>query len=229
MPGSVGAPAGTTATSGDYRGAFEPHGGGATADDPGMYVYRDDGGPDEPSATSAATAGANQRDVGNERDADYWYGPAEPEQPQPEARGPFEPLRAGGSAAAEWTPHDAAPSDNVWEPTAGQGGAGGRFSPVDETDEEPDEAAKHAQKLEQIKDFYMTAEAIGEQNVDKHFDQLLAQQRDLLDQYFKDAKVRITAAAHDEEAPAGTPASENASDSPAGTAQAGATSATTDW
>jgi hypothetical protein len=228
FPGSTDVPAGSAATSGNYRGAFEPGGGDATTDDPGMYVYRDDGGPDEPAP--ASTAAANQQDADNQRDADYWYGPAEPEQsePQPEARGPFEPLRAGGSAAAdgpgqfnaaaEWTPHDAAPSDNVWGTTAGE-----------TVDEEPDEAAMHAQKLEQIKDFYMTAEAIGEQNVDKHFDQLLAQQRDLLDQYFKDAKVRITAAAHGEEASAETPAAENAPDSPAGTAQAGAASATTDW
>ena len=46
-------------------------------------------------------------------------------------------------------------------------------------------AAARARKLEQIKDFYLTAEAIGEQNVDKHFDQLLAQQRELISEYFK--------------------------------------------
>jgi len=49
---------------------------------------------------------------------------------------------------------------------------------------------RHAQKLEQIRDFYLTAEAIGEKNVDKHFDQLLAQQRELISQYFKDSAVR---------------------------------------
>ncbi len=48
-----------------------------------------------------------------------------------------------------------------------------------------DSAAARARKLEQIKDFYLTAEAIGEQNVDKHFDQLLAQQRELISEYFK--------------------------------------------
>ena len=41
-----------------------------------------------------------------------------------------------------------------------------------------------ARKLEQLKDLYLTAEAIGEQNVDKHFDQLLAQQRELISEYF---------------------------------------------
>ena len=42
-----------------------------------------------------------------------------------------------------------------------------------------------SRKLEQIKDLYLTAEAIGEANVDKHFDQLLAQQRELIGEYFK--------------------------------------------
>ena len=40
-------------------------------------------------------------------------------------------------------------------------------------------------KLEQIKDFYLTAEAIGEENLDKHFDQLLAHQRELIGEYFR--------------------------------------------
>ena len=46
-------------------------------------------------------------------------------------------------------------------------------------------AHAHARKLEQIKDLYLTAEAIGEANVDKHFDQLLAQQRELISEYFR--------------------------------------------
>ena len=45
-------------------------------------------------------------------------------------------------------------------------------------------AYDRARKLEQIKDLYLTAEAIGEANVDKHFDQLLAQQRELISEYF---------------------------------------------
>ncbi|MGH3150043.1 MAG: hypothetical protein ACRDOB_04840, partial [Streptosporangiaceae bacterium] len=36
-----------------------------------------------------------------------------------------------------------------------------------------------------IKDLYLTAEAIGEHNVDKHFDHLLAQQRELISEYFR--------------------------------------------
>jgi hypothetical protein len=53
----------------------------------------------------------------------------------------------------------------------------------DESAEPPERA--RARKLEQLKDLYLTAEAIGEQNVDKHFDQLLAQQRELISEYFR--------------------------------------------
>jgi len=50
----------------------------------------------------------------------------------------------------------------------------------------PDDAGRaQARKLEQIKDFYLTAEAIGEENLDKHFDQLLAHQRELIGEYFR--------------------------------------------
>ena len=48
-----------------------------------------------------------------------------------------------------------------------------------------DTAYAQARKLEQIKDLYLTAEAIGEANVDKHFDHLLAQQRELISEYFQ--------------------------------------------
>jgi hypothetical protein len=51
--------------------------------------------------------------------------------------------------------------------------------------EQGDTVHAQARKLEQIKDLYLTAEAIGETNVDKHFDQLLAQQRELISDYFK--------------------------------------------
>jgi hypothetical protein len=44
------------------------------------------------------------------------------------------------------------------------------------------EAAKA--KLEQIKDLYLTAEAIGEDALDKHFDQVSQRQRELIREYF---------------------------------------------
>jgi hypothetical protein len=68
----------------------------------------------------------------------------------------------------------------------------GRPDTADEVPEDagaggaPEESAyDRARKLEQIKDLYLTAEAIGEANVDKHFDQLLAQQRELISDYFR--------------------------------------------
>jgi hypothetical protein len=66
----------------------------------------------------------------------------------------------------------------------------GQQAPDTDGDDAPEDSA-HAQarKLEQIKDFYLTAEAIGEENVDKHFDQLLTQQRELISEYFKQSTV----------------------------------------
>jgi hypothetical protein len=40
-------------------------------------------------------------------------------------------------------------------------------------------------KLEQIKDLYLTAEAIGEDALDKHFDQVSERQRELIREFFE--------------------------------------------
>jgi hypothetical protein len=132
-----------------------------------VYVYRD----------PELAAEARDRD---ERDAAYWYD-LSGEQAAPaaeETRGPFEPLvpssgQVPPAAAPRAAAEPAAAEPEAAGPEAGHGGA-------------PDDTAEsRARKLEQIKDFYLTAEAIGEQNVDKHFDQLLAQQRELISEYFK--------------------------------------------
>ena len=39
-------------------------------------------------------------------------------------------------------------------------------------------------KLEQLKDLYLTAEAIGEEALDKHFDQVSQRQRQLIREFF---------------------------------------------
>jgi hypothetical protein len=39
-------------------------------------------------------------------------------------------------------------------------------------------------KLEQIKDLYLTAEAIGEDALDRHFQQVSERQRQLIKEYF---------------------------------------------
>jgi hypothetical protein len=131
-----------------------------------VYIYRDT------SAAPGSTAIRAQGSEPDERDASYWYdlpgqdgaaGEARTQVAEP-TRGPFEPL-VSSSAPPSAGRHAAAD-------------AAGRDGPA-----EP--AREQAQRLEQIKDFYLTAEAIGEQNVDKHFDELLAQQRELISEYFK--------------------------------------------
>ena len=153
-----------------------------------MYVYRDTGGQaDNPGPAASQPA---------EQDASYWYdlpgsgSGGDASQVAEETRGPFEPLvssadppgtarrlsagldPAGAAGAA--APDPAAP-DPAWPAEA----------PGAPDDEKQDTAHAQARRLEQIKDLYLTAEAIGEANVDKHFDQLLAQQRELISEYFR--------------------------------------------
>jgi hypothetical protein len=127
-----------------------------------VFVYRDETTPpsrpsDSPSRRPAAD------------DAAYWYDLVA-EDPGPgheEARGPFEPLLSSSAGSGTGEEQPPAPPD----------------VPRRDTQEAPEQA--RARKLEQLKDLYLTAEAIGEQNVDKHFDQLLAQQRELISEYFR--------------------------------------------
>jgi len=49
----------------------------------------------------------------------------------------------------------------------------------------PDAAAA---RLDQIKDLYVTAEAIGEDGLGKHFDQVSQRQRELIKEYFEQSK-----------------------------------------
>jgi hypothetical protein len=148
-----------------------------------VYVYRDTG--DEPAGPAATGHGPG----GN--DAAYWYdlpgsaaGPGVPPQPGEEARGPFEPLVSSsdppGAARRSSTGPDAAVPAVPDVARADQ-------APADSAAGDPpaESAYDRARKLEQIKDLYLTAEAIGEANVDKHFDQLLAQQRELISDYFR--------------------------------------------
>jgi hypothetical protein len=136
--------------------------------DQDVFVYRD---VSEPAPTSSR--GRPARD-----DPAYWYDlMAEDAAPQAEAaRGPFEPLLPSS------TPAGAVGQQPAEDPVQGSPDAAG-----DDRTEPPEQA--RARKLEQLKDLYLTAEAIGEQNVDKHFDQLLAQQRELISDYFKQSAV----------------------------------------
>jgi hypothetical protein len=128
-----------------------------------VYVYRD---VSEPAPTSSPRRP-------NTDDAAYWYDLlAEDAAPRHEqARGPFEPLLPSGTPTGAVGQQPSADPEQ-WSP---DGAGSGR-------QEAPEQA--RARKLEQLKDLYLTAEAIGEQNVGKHFDQLLAQQRELISDYF---------------------------------------------
>ncbi len=150
-------------------------GGSDGPPDDDMFVYRD------PSARAGYLA--DQR--AQEREAAYWYddlsaGPGATEQE--ETRGPFEPLLPSGDAPR----HQPSAPDAMMATPAGLADRVQQLEPDavgDEGTEEP--AYAQARKLEQIKDLYLTAEAIGEENVDKHFDQLLAQQRELIGEFFR--------------------------------------------
>ncbi|MGH3205533.1 MAG: hypothetical protein ACRDOA_17325 [Streptosporangiaceae bacterium] len=128
-----------------------------------MYVYRD---------VSEPTPMPSPRRP-NADDAAYWYDLlAEDAAPQHEqARGPFEPLLPSDTPTGAPGQQPSAEPEQRAPDRPGSG-----------HQEAPEQA--RARKLEQLKDLYLTAEAIGEQNVDKHFDQLLAQQRELISDYF---------------------------------------------
>ena len=149
----------------------------------GVYVYRDTG--DQPGGPAVTGPGPG----GN--DAAYWYdlpgsaaGAGAPTQPGEEARGPFEPLVSSSDPPGA-ARHAAAGPDTA--ESAVRGSTPADQAPADSAagDVPAESAYDRARKLEQIKDLYLTAEAIGEANVDKHFDQLLAQQRELISDYFR--------------------------------------------
>ena len=173
-------PAGRARPPGFGRPAEPAPPAGAPA---GVYVYRDTG--DQPGGPAATGPGPG----GN--DAAYWYdlpgsatGPGAPTQPGDEARGPFEPLVSSSDPPGAARHTSAAP--DTAEPAVPDS-AHADQAPADSAagDVPAESAYDRARKLEQIKDLYLTAEAIGEANVDKHFDQLLAQQRELISDYFR--------------------------------------------
>jgi hypothetical protein len=150
-----------------------------------VFVYRDTS--DQPGSPAATVPGPS------ENDAAYWYdlpGPGAgtdvPAHVVEETRGPFEPLVSSadppGPAPDAARPDQAPDARPDQAPDARPDQAPVAAGPDDSLQETVHERAR---KLEQIKDLYLTAEAIGEANVDKHFDQLLAQQRQLISDYFR--------------------------------------------
>jgi hypothetical protein len=55
----------------------------------------------------------------------------------------------------------------------------------------PERPAAAQAKLEQIKDLYLTAQAIGEDALVKHFDELRQRQRSLIREYFEQAELGL--------------------------------------
>jgi len=110
---------------------------------------------------------------------------AEPGANQPAPPSVFEP-------APKKSVFEPAPRKSVFEPGPKKGQERDRGS---ERDGHPDDAGRRANadplpaetqaKLEQIKDLYMTAEAIGEDALVKHFDQLSQRQRSLIREFFE--------------------------------------------
>jgi hypothetical protein len=162
-----------------------------------VYVYRDTGGqPDDPVVTPQP----------DENDPAYWYdltgtGSGDSEGPQgpggseggtphvpAQTRGPFEPLVSSADTPGTTSRFAASPDGTE---LAGDAASPGQAP--DAADDGEDPAHAHMRKLEQIKDLYLTAEAIGEANVEKHFDLLLAQQRELISDYFRQSSAARTA------------------------------------
>ena len=151
----------------------------------GVFIYRDTG--DEPGGPAATVRGPG------EDDAAYWYdlpvegaGSDAPAHMLEEARGPFEPLVSSADpAAAARAAAQAAQAAQAAVPDAARPDLGPDAGLAGPHEEREETVHGRARKLEQIKDLYLTAEAIGEANVDKYFDQLLSQQRELISEYFR--------------------------------------------
>jgi hypothetical protein len=89
---------------------------------------------------------------------------------------------------------------SVWEPVVKKMSPEPEAGPGEETgpaESKPGDAGRRAeaeplsvdteQKLEKIKDLYLTAEAIGEEALVKHFDQVSKMQRSLISEFFEEA------------------------------------------
>lgn len=88
-------------------------------------------------------------------------------------RGPFEPARPSQ------------PSTAPDEPPARPASVTGSVEPPPATYPARQIPEAAAAKLDQIKDLYLTAEAIGEEALDKHFEQVSERQRQLIKEFFE--------------------------------------------
>jgi hypothetical protein len=87
----------------------------------------------------------------------------------------------------------AAEADSAWQPRRSKSAPAPEpvsvSVPVPVPEPEP-ASVSIQEKLDQIKDLYVTAEAIGEDALTRHFDQLRQRQRALISEYFERAGLR---------------------------------------
>jgi hypothetical protein len=78
---------------------------------------------------------------------------------------------------------------SVWEPSPKPGQQPDRDGRSDEAYQpvHAEQTAHTQEKIEQIKDLYLTAEAIGEDALGRHFDELRQRQRSLISEFFENA------------------------------------------
>jgi hypothetical protein len=97
-------------------------------------------------------------------------------------RGPFEPARPASASNSAESARPGSPSNSA-EPGRPVSVTGSVEPPDFEPPRELPAAA--TAKLDQIKDLYLTAEAIGEDALDQHFDKVSARQRELIREFFE--------------------------------------------
>jgi hypothetical protein len=114
-------------------------------------------------------------------------------------RGPFEPLRPGDREEAAQAGSQPGGGD-AGEPDAGDAGdpdVGAPETEISEYGQLNDEMPElfdfgtptdpEAGALGQIRDLYQTAEGVSQASLDRHFDELLERQRELITEYFQES------------------------------------------
>jgi hypothetical protein len=127
-------------------------------------------GPDDP-AYGPTAAGWRQRDDDLAAPSGDGVPAAAPEESEGAVRGPFEPLRSAGDAPVQSGLADTALAEPELDDVLDFG------SPSD----------PEAGNVGELRDLYLTAEAISPVRLDRHFDELLERQRRLIAEYFTES------------------------------------------
>jgi hypothetical protein len=109
-----------------------------------------------------------------------------PNMPNPMSAGPAQATPAKGASRPA-----AAPAERIrapFEPLERKPGS--PVTPPPMLEPEPESSSPEDVKLDQIKDLYLTAEAIGEDALARHFQQVSDRQRQLIREYFDQVATR---------------------------------------